>query len=285
MRRRIDFFWWAGCPSWERALAILRERLAAAGLDPEAVVVTEITSDEQARDLGFPGSPTIRVDGRGRPGPRGQPDRAELPRLPLRDGRVSPLPDAGRHRRRAARCAMSLELGDICAAPRAARHRRRRAHPAAPGRGRGDRGRLDLQPLPVRARLARAASRRSPASTRDRGVRFLQVNSNDAERYPADSLEAMRERVDAGELASPYLHDETQEAARAYGALKTPDVFVLDSDLRLRLPGRSRRRLPGRVAERRLAAGALDAVLAGGAPDPAETEPVGCGDQVEGLTP
>ena len=47
----------------------------------------------------------------------------------------------------------------------------------------------------------------------DRGVRVLQINSNNAAKHPRDSLEAMKARVEAGEFASPYLHDETQEVA------------------------------------------------------------------------
>src|SRR5215211_5911274 len=47
-----------------------------------------------------------------------------------------------------------------------------------------------------------------------RGVRFLAVNSNDAERYPRDSLEAMRDRVRKEDWPLPYLHDESQGAAR-----------------------------------------------------------------------
>jgi hypothetical protein len=90
---RIDFLWWAECPSWERALALLRERLAAAGLDPEAVVITEITSDEQARALGFPGSPTIRVNGVDVQDPGANPTGLSCRVYRSRDGRVSPLPD------------------------------------------------------------------------------------------------------------------------------------------------------------------------------------------------
>ena len=110
----------------------------------------------------------------------------------------------------------------------------------------------------------------------ERGVRFLQVNSNDAERYPADSLDAMRERVSAGEFASPYLHDPDQSAARAYGALKTPDVFVLDAALRLVYRGApdADHDDPGQNAA--WLRGALDALLEGRSPDPAETPPVGC---------
>ena len=111
----------------------------------------------------------------------------------------------------------------------------------------------------------------------EHGVALLQVNSNDAERYPADSLEAMRERVEAGEFAGPYLHDPGQSVARAYGAQKTPDVFVLDSELRLAYRGAPDEDYddPGRGAA--WLRGALDAVLAGPAPERAETEPVRCG--------
>jgi peroxiredoxin len=49
----------------------------------------------------------------------------------------------------------------------------------------------------------------------DRGVRFLAVNSNDSERYPADGPDAMRERVEREAWPFPYLWDESQEAARA----------------------------------------------------------------------
>ena len=111
----------------------------------------------------------------------------------------------------------------------------------------------------------------------ERGVVFLQVNSNDAERYPADSPAAMRERAEAGEFASPYLHDETQAAARAYGALKTPDVFVLDSELRLSYRGAPDSDYDDEEQNASWLRGALDAVLAGAAPDPARTDPVGCG--------
>src|ERR1700733_2183685 len=67
-----------------------------------------------------------------------------------------------------------------------------------------------------------------------RGVRFLAINANDSDRYPRDSYEAMGKRVAAEDWPMPYLHDATQEVAHAYGAKVTPDLFVLDSDLRLR---------------------------------------------------
>ena len=110
----------------------------------------------------------------------------------------------------------------------------------------------------------------------DRGVRLLAINSNDADRYPRDSYEAMRHRVEREEWPMPYLHDATQEVAHAYGAKTTPDVFLLDASHRLRYRGAPDGDYddPGQHAEWLRAA--LDAVLAGGEPDRPETRPVGC---------
>lgn len=110
----------------------------------------------------------------------------------------------------------------------------------------------------------------------DRGVRFLAINSNDAERYPADSPEAMAARYDAAEWGMPYLHDADQDVARAYGARTTPDLFVLDSDLRLRYRGAPDADHQDPSQDAAWLRAALDAVLAGDDPDPAETKPVGC---------
>jgi peroxiredoxin len=110
----------------------------------------------------------------------------------------------------------------------------------------------------------------------ERGVQFLAINSNDAERYPRDSYEAMQRRVAAEDWPLPYLHDASQDVARAYGAQKTPDVFVLDSDRRLRYRGApdSDYDDPGQQAA--WLRQALDAVLDGRDPSPGETQPVGC---------
>ncbi len=66
-----------------------------------------------------------------------------------------------------------------------------------------------------------------------RGLAVVGVNANDAERYPDDSYEAMiREKARIG-YPFPYLHDENQAVARAYGAACTPDFFLFDADRRL----------------------------------------------------
>ena len=108
-----------------------------------------------------------------------------------------------------------------------------------------------------------------------RGVRFLAVNSNDAERYPRDSLEAMRERVGSEDWPFPYLHDESQRphetgpprrprtstcstaiCRSATRALRTPTTWTRPDAAWLRA--------------------ALDEVLSGASSSRAETEPVGC---------
>jgi peroxiredoxin len=107
-------------------------------------------------------------------------------------------------------------------------------------------------------------------------VRFLAINPNDAERYPGDSLEAMKDRVAAEDWPMPYLRDESQEVARGFGAKTTPDVFVLDSEGRLRYRGApdADHRDPSLNAA--WLREALDALAAGDEPARAETDPVGC---------
>jgi peroxiredoxin len=110
-----------------------------------------------------------------------------------------------------------------------------------------------------------------------RGVRVLQINPNDAECYPRDSLEAMRARVEQGDFDdAPYLRDETQGVARAYGAKTTPDVFVIDAGGVLRYRGAPDDDYENPARNAAYLRDALDAVLDGRDPDPAETDPVGC---------
>ena len=109
-----------------------------------------------------------------------------------------------------------------------------------------------------------------------RGVRFLAVNSNDAERYPHDSLEAMRERVREEDWPFPYLHDESQQAARDWAAQTTPHVYVLDADLRVRYEGAPDADHMDPTLDAGWLREALDQVLSGREVGRAETEPVGC---------
>jgi peroxiredoxin len=109
-----------------------------------------------------------------------------------------------------------------------------------------------------------------------RGVRFLGIHSNDARRYPADSLEHMQRFVHEHGWPYPYLHDESQDVARALGAEVTPHVFVFDAQRRLAYRGApdADHRDPSQDAAwlRR----ALDAVLAGEAVAEPDTPARGC---------
>jgi peroxiredoxin len=112
---------------------------------------------------------------------------------------------------------------------------------------------------------------------REAGVPVLLVNPNDGERYPRDSFEAMQQRVAAdGGWPAPYLRDEDQSVARAYGAKTTPDVFVIDGDGRLAYRGAPDADHNDPAQGAAWLRGAVEAVLAGTRPEPAETEPVGC---------
>jgi peroxiredoxin len=61
-----------------------------------------------------------------------------------------------------------------------------------------------------------------------RGVQFLVINANDPVKYPEDDFPSMKQRAAEKGFNFPYLYDETQEIARAYGATRTPEVFVFD---------------------------------------------------------
>jgi peroxiredoxin len=109
-----------------------------------------------------------------------------------------------------------------------------------------------------------------------RDVHFYAINPNDAERYPRDSLDAMRERVGREDWPMPYLHDESQEVARAFGAKTTPDVFVLDGEGVLRYRGAPDPDHQDPSLNASWLREALDAVLAGEEVARPETDPIGC---------
>jgi peroxiredoxin len=73
---------------------------------------------------------------------------------------------------------------------------------------------------------------------RAEGVETIAICSNDATSHPADSFENMRAWAEAKRFPFKYLHDASQEVARAYGAVCTPDFFGYDAGLVLRYRGR-----------------------------------------------
>lgn len=107
-------------------------------------------------------------------------------------------------------------------------------------------------------------------------VAFVGINANDPVKYPADNFEGMQQLAQERDLPFPYLHDETQEVAAAYGAERTPEIFLFDSDLGLRYHGAPDDNYDDPQPKTPYLRDALDAVLAGEEPPLAETAPVGC---------
>ena len=111
-----------------------------------------------------------------------------------------------------------------------------------------------------------------------RGVAVVAINSNDYRAFPDDAPEKMAEEVRLRGYTFPYLVDETQEVAGAYGAVCTPDFFLFDKERKLVYRGQMDSSRPGNqvpVTGKDLRA-ALEAVLAG-EPVAAEQRPsLGC---------
>ena len=89
---KVELLFWKECPSYPEALELLRDVLASRGL-VDGVELREVRTQEEAEALAFPGSPTIRVDGRDvdAAGAGSRPALScRIYHLP--DGRVSPVP-------------------------------------------------------------------------------------------------------------------------------------------------------------------------------------------------
>jgi len=85
----------------------------------------------------------------------------------------------------------------------------------------------------VRDRLIRDAR-----ELKDHGVNSVAIMSNDPTDYPEDSFDIMKQVAAELNFPFPYLYDETQEVAKAYGAVCTPDFFGYNKDLKLQYRGR-----------------------------------------------
>jgi len=72
----------------------------------------------------------------------------------------------------------------------------------------------------------------------ERSVQLVGINVNDTEKYPDDSPEHMKELAEKKELPFPYLFDASQESAKAYDAVCTPDIYVYGEERKLLYRGR-----------------------------------------------
>jgi peroxiredoxin len=105
------------------------------------------------------------------------------------------------------------------------------------------------------------------------GVRIVAINVNLVDE---DSLPAMRRRAEEKAFPYPYLHDASQQIASDFGAIKTPEFFVLDRQGKVAYMGALDDSPDGQSVNRRYVADAVRAVLAGSVPETLETVPIGC---------
>ena len=222
----IEFLFWDGCPSHPEAKQLLDDVLAERGLDAE-VKVREVYTQAEAEELRFPGSPTIRVDGED-VDPAGASARPALNCRIYRkpDGRPSPVPNP---RTTGGRTVMTIALAteaptfDL---------------PGVDGRQHSLGDYADTPALAVvwscnHCPYVQAWEGRMIELQRefgDRGFGLVAISSNDADAYPEDSFEAMQARAEEQGFNFDYLYDEDQSVLNAYGAERTPEVFLFDSD-------------------------------------------------------
>ncbi len=117
---------------------------------------------------------------------------------------------------------------------------------------------------------------KAAALAEELGMGFVGINSNDPEVYPEDSFENMVKRADKG-MPYPYLHDESQEVATAWGAKRTPEFYLMNGEgvvvYRGRLDNSPRNAME---ATTRDLADAMDSLSMGDLPPVNRTESIGC---------
>lgn len=109
------------------------------------------------------------------------------------------------------------------------------------------------------------------------GVKTVAICSNDPADYPEDSFEALAARAREKKYPFPYLHDETQDVAKKFGAVCTPDFFLYDGQGRLTYRGRldDSWKDPSRVKRQELLNAARD-LTAGRAVSNEQVPSMGC---------
>jgi len=115
------------------------------------------------------------------------------------------------------------------------------------------------------------------------GVKFVGINSNSPNTYEEDSFENMVKRLAEYEFLWLYLYDDTQDVARAYGALRTPHFYVFNEERKLVYTGRGvdNPRDTGKMTVNDLE-NALEDILAGKEITTPITNPIGCNVKWEG---
>jgi len=108
-------------------------------------------------------------------------------------------------------------------------------------------------------------------------VQIVAISSNEDENYPEDSFENMKARAGQKKFNFPYLHDETQNVAKAYDATHTPEIFLFDKERKLVFHGKidDNWQEPHNAKSKYLR-NALDELLSGQEISVPETFTIGC---------
>ncbi|MBL8851645.1 MAG: thioredoxin family protein [Planctomycetaceae bacterium] len=119
------------------------------------------------------------------------------------------------------------------------------------------------------------------AQRRAEQVTVVAINVN---KIPEDSLEKMQQRAEERMFPFSYLFDASQQIAKDYGAQNTPEVILLDRDRKVVYMGALDDSIDATKVEKKYLDAAVDAVLAGNAPETSETLPQGCRIRFEGAS-
>jgi len=268
----IEILYSKDCPSHSEAYELVQELVAEGNLGID-VKMREVRTQQEAIELGFPGSPTIRVDGRDiDPVGADQPPTLTSRIYHLTDARVTPIPS---------RDQLEVAFGI----------RRTLGQPAPAFKLKGvdgnehsladydDAALLVLVWFSNFCPFARVWEDRMIEIQRDyadRGVQLVAINSNDGERVPKDSFEGMVKRATDCQFNFDYLNDGDQSLARAMQARRTPEVFVFDRNRVAVYHGSIDDNHDETAVTRNYLRDALDALLAGKEPPMPETQAVGC---------
>ncbi len=113
-----------------------------------------------------------------------------------------------------------------------------------------------------------------------KGFPVIAINPNDAKRSPEDSYDHMVKRAKDKKYTFPYLHDQTQEVARAFGATRTPHVFVLhrkdDKWVIAYIGAIDDNTEDAGAVKKAYVRNAVDALLQGNQPEITQTKAIGC---------
>lgn len=114
----------------------------------------------------------------------------------------------------------------------------------------------------------------------DKGYPVIAINPNDADQQPEDSFENMQKRAKEKGFTFPYLHDTSQEITTAYGATRTPHVYLLNKDkkgYKVEYIGAiDNNHKDAAKADQKYLEDAVDQLLAGKKPKTTSTKAIGC---------